>query len=245
MANYETTTISELDIPVVAERLGPDGPGFVVVENGLDPTTLAQINEELGQLDVPWSPCRKGNINGRGEPVQQVFDVFAHKLSLGPQEFMERMPAFHHLATLATHQLVTPLSQYFPSLKTWEVDELTTQRYPDTMGKLGMHRDLMRHPGVIITYSTAGEAILTIEFGSPPQKQQYHLRPGFEVVLRATNLYKPPFLQEKVLCNWHEVEVLQGQGSRTSITARSNDRPTEPIKNFTYHNWHPGAEIKQ
>ena len=240
MANYNTTTLNEIDIPLIAERIGPNGPGFAIIEHGVLPAINYRILNELNEPDVPWFASKSTNINDQGAQVIQIFDVFAHKFSRGSQERLERMPGLNILARIATRKVVEPLSEHFESLNDWTVDEAITQRYPRDAGKLSWHRDLLRHPGVIITFSLDGQATLGMRHDG---KETYHeLLPGFMTIMRARGLYKPPFLRGGRIDNQHQISSPQGASGRTSVTIRANGYPDEPVSNFSYYNWDPNAE---
>ena len=237
MAAYETSTLNVFDPDIIEYRLGKNGPGFVIVEDSIPDYTLALIEKELSEPDVPWMTATSTNTNSDGEPVEQVFEVFAHKYSHGNQERLDVMPKFRGLAGLALKNVIKPLSLSFSSLERWTPDEIVAQRYPESDGGLGWHRDLKRHPGVIITYSTEGERLLSVRHGGTETHHELH--PGFLTIMRATGLYKPRFLSMDRIDNQHRVSSPKGEKGSVSVTLRANNKPNEPTPNFPHYNWIP------
>ena len=225
------------DVEYVAHKLGPEGPGFVQLTECIPPETNEQIATELSPQNVPWVPQYNRYENQRGIEVKQAFDVFAHKYGRGDQAIMERLPAFNSLGSLVTKQIVEPLTEYFQSLKTWELDELSAQRYPHAKGVLTWHRDLARHPGIIAICNITGEATLSAR-DTHHQECPMFLMPGDVVVLRAPGLFDKNLIEGSIRPE-HAVTNIHGSDDRISITARANSSPDQPIKNFYYHNWGP------
>lgn len=222
------------DVEFAAHKLGPEGPGFVHIPNLIPHDTNKQIAAELTELHLPWTRQFNNVENDEGHVVQRFY-AFAHKYGRGDQALLEKLPTFNSLGKLITKEVVEPLAEMFPSLKTWELDELTAQRYPHDEGVITWHRDLARHPGVIATGNIVGEATLSVR-DLQFQDRPIFLMPGDVVVLRAPGLFDKSLIEGDIRPR-HAVTSLHSKGDRISITARANSIPDEPIKNFYYHNW--------
>jgi hypothetical protein len=225
--------MSEINPNKIADQLGPEGPGYARIGSMIPAEVYNEVCAELNDA-LPWQPQYNRYRNQRGITVEQAFDVFAHKYSRGSQEMLTKLPAFHSLGSLVTSRLVEPLSEYFPSLTAWNVDELSAQRYKAETGILTWHRDLARHPGVIAICNITGGAVIGVRH----QKEEscVVLQPGDVLALRAPGLFDASGLSEDIRPE-HAVLSAGGKQGRISVTARANNNPAQPIRNFSYYNW--------
>lgn len=216
----------------IAEDLGPDGPGYFLIETGMPSELLSSLYNEIKDSPLPWHPQYNSFTNARGVVVDQAFEVFAHKLSHGSQEALNQLPAIRALGNFVVSEIVEPLSDSFPSLKDWQIDEVAVQRYRTVEGGLSWHKDLERHPGLIPIFNLIGKACLNIR-SDGHHMTTVPLIPGDVVLLRAPGLIDA----DKEMRPEHAVSRVKGIHGRVSATFRANNRPDEPIDNFRYHNW--------
>jgi len=224
MSNLET------QINWAANELGPEGPGAVQLANFVNPAILYPARKELSNPHLPWYEQHNSFINDRGIEVQQYFEVFGHKLSRGSQEILARLPAVCMLGNIVTSQLIEPLQVFFPSLESWQMDEFAVQRYSGEMGKLTWHKDLKRHPGLVVILNLIGNAMVHTRHSL--FERDFVLSTGDVLLVRAPELYP----SDEDIRPEHSVEII-GDLTRTSVTFRANNKPTVPIKGFRYHNW--------
>lgn len=215
----------------VAEQLGPDGSGYSLQAEAITRRYLEPALQELQEAPLPWWPQYNSFTNARGITVHQAFDVFAHKFSRGSQKILEHIPALHSLTDLVIATQVDPLAKVFPSLRGWEPDELSIQRYPRQDGGLSFHKDLARHTGVIIICSLTGEAELHVKTQTQIERVACHA--GDVLLLRAPGLFETTEDTRPE----HAVSTVRGSETRISATLRANNKPNEPIPNFSYNNW--------
>jgi len=227
--------MSDIDFEKLAHDLGPEGPGFAVLPDAYPEGNLVELQDELTNPELVWR--QQSDVLAKSGRIKQVFSTFAHKLSQGDQAAIAKMPAFAAVAEFAAAQIASPLESYFPPLKTWEADEITAQKYPGITGELSGHFDLERHPGVIVTLNAVGTGILGVESRlSPHYITEFLMRPGSLFVQRGPGLFNEELLIGARMRQKHSVSTTDPAG-RTSVTVRANNRHTEPIKGFFYHNW--------
>lgn len=111
--------MSEFDPERSAGRLGPEGQGFDIYPNLLDETITQAITEEILQPVIPWLANDAPFHDEQGRRGEQIFSVFAHKISRGSQDMLPSLPQFSNLARIATAQIVAPLQKFFPNLENW------------------------------------------------------------------------------------------------------------------------------
>jgi len=226
-------------ISIAAEQLGPDGPGFYLVERLIPTQLLTEVNQDL-ELPLDWFAQYNSFVNDRNVVVDQAFEVFAHKCSRGPQEFIDRLAGISKLGDLVTTELVEPLQMYFPSLTGWQIDEMVAQHYQDNIGELTWHMDLARHPCLIVICNVVGQATLKLrQLGSKSSETKVELAPTDVLMLRATDLFD----SQAELRPEHAVSQTSGEFGRTSVTFRANSQPDKQIRGFYYHNWGPKPPI--
>jgi hypothetical protein len=212
-------------------QLGPLGPGYLALPDAIDEALLDKLQHELGAEDIPWR-TQDGDVQTqRGRLVTQSFDYFAHKISAGEQTFLEQSPGFQGLRQLIMDTVINPLSIYFPSLTTWQPDEMVAQRYRAETGHIDWHFDRARYFGLIVIANTLETATVGVADARDHYDRAEFMREGGILVLRASRL----FSSRKKLTTEHA--VLQAGDGRTSVTLRANSRPQEPMDGIIYHNW--------
>jgi len=227
------------DIQAVVHDLGPEGVGFSVLEELIPDGIVDQAYTNLDD-SLPWYEQHNSFRNRRGVMVHQNFEVFGHKLSRGSQEMLVHLPFIQALGHVVTTEVVEPLGEHFPSLQSWEADECVAQKYKDQEGYLTWHKDLERHPGIIVIANILGIGKLSARRHEHSKIHQTDLYPGDILLLRAPGLY-PAKLDVRLE---HAVDTVHGPNGRISVTYRANLLPDEPIEDFHYHNWQPVQPVK-
>lgn len=240
----------ELDVTTdklrgIDQALDPGGIGTFVVRNVLDSEQVQLMQSEIfepGRLQ--WREDRKPYHNDRHMLIIQNHMTSALKLTRGDAAMVERVP---HMRALAANiqGLITSLAPVFPSLASWEADEMSVHRYDDQEVGLSFHKDNLRFFGLI--------AVLTVEGASDvavlDERNEPHYIPVGEGDLnltRATGLYPSTNEAGKPinLCPDHGVYNLRTP-YRTSFIVRANSVPNEPIPGFVYANWQPETPAQE
>ncbi len=154
---------------------------------------------------------------------------------------VEQVP---HMRALAANiqGLIRGLSPLFPSLSSWEADEMSVHRYDDQEVGLSFHKDNLRFMGLIAVLTVEGESDVAVR-DEDGEAHYFPVRAGDLNLTRATGLYATEQVDGKRvnLCPDHGVYNLRTP-FRTSFIVRANSEPLEPIPGFVYANWDSGAE---
>ena len=152
--------------------------------------------------------------------VSQRFDRFG---------FEGSVPMLWVLETFrrATEELVQAHGNHFPALTEWRARETVVQRYRGE-DHLEAHRDLKRHPGVIVIFTIEGTGrfeLLGDRRDNPPECV-IEPQAGDLILLRAPGLSGAP--EDRP---FHRV---RNPKDRISVVFRDNNRPGEFIPGFAY-----------
>jgi len=214
------------------------GIGSYKVSGALTDSDVAYMQEEIfDPLKVAWRDNHDRFTNARGIEVIENHDVFALKLLQGDQRWVQRVPRMRQLAN-GVQQFVRGLSPHFPSLSTWQADEMSLHRYDDPEVGLSFHKDNLRFIGMIavITLEGSGEFQVRADDGTI---HGYQVNEGDLILSRATGLFEPRFDADGKLINECPEHAAMDMTSehRTSFIVRDNSRPYDELHGFAYENW--------
>lgn len=212
----------------IAERLDYDGSGVVNIPRVVDSLTLRQLQEEADS-QIYWRNVDDVFVNQRGVRIEQHFDAFALKLLQGDQRFIDASPTIK--AFIGNIEgLTRGLAFFYPTLEEWTADEVAFHRYHHGNEGLSMHKDNLRHPGLIATFSLSGVA--RFDYKTQDGGTSWVIVSSGDLVLtRASGLLGMDDLRPE-----HAVTEVYTP-SRVSMTIRANTRPNEPIPRAEYDNW--------
>lgn len=197
--------------------------GAVLLPNIIQPKFLAPLVDELNQ--GPFEQAEEGN-----ELVRQRFDRFAYLHKPVGMPHLERLQ-------VATTQLIRSGSELFPQLKDWEAVDTVVQRY-DYNGFLTAHRDLIRHPYVIASFTVSGRCRFDVlESRSGPITKTMYPEAGSLILLRAPGLSNENPENERP---FHKLTgALDENIFRIAVSFRHNLNPEANISGFSYCNQQP------
>lgn len=208
----------------------PLAPGVCKIEGFATSDEIAAVNVEVNDPEkVAWLDAHETYVNQRGLTIVQNHFTYALKLSTGDQSQLEALPATNALRW-RTERFIQGLAPIFPSLVSWEADELSLHLYDDPDVGLNRHKDNMRFVGLIAVVAIDGECDLVVNHQG--QEIALPVEPGDLSILRApglidTNLDVRPE---------HSVENLR-TSTRLSMMLRANNRPHDAIRGFQFNNW--------
>lgn len=208
----------------------PDGIGAEIIEGFASQGEVeAVLTETKDPARVEWLDEHDVYENKRGITIVQNHFSYALKLSAGDQSPLESLPQTVALYQ-KTERFINGLSRIFPSLATWQADELSFHLYDHKDVGLSMHKDNARFTGLIAIVAIDGECDLVITHKG--ENIPLPVRPGDLSLLRAPGLINA----KSDLRPEHSVQNLRTD-TRLSMMLRANDRPLESIKGFRFNNW--------
>lgn len=213
-----------LPVPVGPALCRVRDEGVAVIPSLIDPAFLAVLNGEVHRMALD----RAEGVVG---VVEQRFDRAAF---FGAIEGLPLLEAFRCAAgdlirTAAAEAHMAPLAA-------WEAKDTIVQKY-GLQGGIGSHRDLARHPGVVMIATIAGSARFMLHGdtrdGAPIAVHEP--RAGDVMLLRGPGLRggagggtdERPF---------HSVSGALGPEPRISISFRDNLDPEKLLRGFSYRN---------
>ena len=209
-----------------------EGTGVEIINGFADQTEVSSVLQEANDTErVQWLDAHEVYKNNRGLTIIQNHFTFALKLSEGDQSFLEQLPETVALKA-RTQRFINDLSIIFPSLASWEADELSFHLYDDKEVGLSRHRDNMRFIGLIAIISLSGECDLVIT--DKGKDIELPVIAGDLCLLRAPGLID----SRTEVRPEHSVQNLR-TNTRLSMMLRANSRPTEAIRGFKFNNWDP------
>ena len=218
------------------ELMDLESTGVEIINCFADSSEVDSVAKEAGSLGKDdWLDAHEEYENKRGLTIVQNHYTFALKLSRGDQSFLDRLPETTALKK-RTQEFINGLSTVFPSLASWEADELSFHLYDDQEVGLSRHRDNLRFIGLVAIVAIEGECDLVITH----QGEDIHLPviPGDLCLLRAPGLIET---SEEIRPE-HSVQNLKTE-TRLSMMLRANNRPDEAIPGFRFNNWNPGSQV--
>ncbi len=249
---YRLRDFNSDELNEIEQELGPDGPGVVRVGNILADDFQDELIEELEDPSrVIWWDSGDNYANGRKVKIIQNHDAFALKLSAGDQSQSLRVPRMLELKE-GVQTRINTLGNIFPSLLTWQADEMSYHRYYDEKVGLSYHRDNIRFTGLIAVVSVLGECDFNVVDRQPVSAdydeeldeevvvewdvREVHTIPTFPgdlILTRATGLF--PGMSEAERPEHAVVNIRKLP--RISFMLRENSRPIDTNYGFKYYNW--------
>lgn len=231
--------------------LSLEGPGVLRVEGALNEDFRQDLLTEIGDPNrVVLTDAGHTYINARGVEVVQNHTVFALKLSAGDPAPIQNVPHMRLLAA-ETEALIRSLHEPYPSLATWEADEMSYHVYYDTEVGLSPHRDNLRFYGLVAVVVMEGESDFQV-LDRVPVRLEYDpvrkrdvvvewnirgiytipARPGDLILMRAPGLIPNMRSEDRP-----EHGVVNCKLPRISFMLRANDKPDDTADGFEYYNW--------
>lgn len=208
----------------------PRNSGAVIIENFADDFACAAVLAETRDpAKVQWTDDHETYVNQRGLTIVQNHFSFALKLSRGDQTPLHHMPATVALYQ-RTEKFVKSLADLFPSLASWQADELSFHLYDDAEVGLSRHRDNARFIGLIAIVAIDGECDLVIT--EDDKDTALSVTPGDLCLLRAPGLINT----DQEIRPEHSIQNLRTD-TRLSMMLRANALPDKPIQGFRFNNW--------
>lgn len=210
----------------------PEAMGVEIIHNFISPAEVDSIMREINNSSkIDWLDAHEVYKNERGLTITQNHFTFALKLSAGDQSILKALPRVVELKD-RIQDFIRDLSELFPTLDSWQADELSFHLYDDQDVGLSQHRDNKRFTGLVAIASLYGECDFIVRHKD--QDIKLPVRVGDLCLLRATELFN----SDKELRPEHSVLNLKTD-TRLSMMLRANNRPTEAIKGFKFNNWNP------
>ena len=223
--DLETTVFKEYQ-----ELIDPEASGLKVINSFAQKRELEAVLEEINNPQkVKWLDTHEIYKNKRGLTIIQNHFTFALKLDRGDQSFLKRLPETVKLKE-RTQAFIKELVPLFPSLASWQADELSFHLYDNQKVGLSRHRDNLRFRGLIAIVSLSGQCDLVITHRE--ERIVRVIKAGDLCLLRAPGLIK----SNQEIRPEHSVQNLKSK-TRLSMMLRSNNRPAEAIEGFKFNNW--------
>lgn len=191
----------------------------------LVPAMLQEPFRELLFQEASALPFKKANE--KVGVVDQAFDYCA---------FITRIPNYLHLEELrcATEELVQRAGDILSDepVRDWLARDVVINRYGKT-GGLGAHKDLKRHPAVIVIWNIIGSCDFELLNDRNGERiTVYQPNAGDLILLRGSSACAGSNDQRP----FHRVGNIVGEQPRISVTIRHNLNPENPIAGFSYVN---------
>ena len=208
----------------------PEATGLTVIKEFVGADERAEVLAETQDINkVQWLDTHETFVNARGLTIVQNHFTYALKLSHGDQSPLTLLRATNSLYKRTDH-FVKALAPTFPSLASWQADEMSFHLYDTPEVGLSRHRDNARFVGVIAILAIDGECDLTVRHEETDVA--YAVVPGDLCLLRAPGLIDT----SKEVRPEHSVGNLKTD-TRLSMMLRANSRPDEAIPGFQFNNW--------
>lgn len=194
--------------------------GVGLVKGIINPEFLEILNLEVAA--GPYSQASAGN-----ELVSQKFDSFAFMYEPVGMPLLRKFQQ-------ATEQLIRSHSNLFKPLADWRAIDTVIQRY-GADGFLSAHRDLVRNPYIVPSFTIAGSCQFDIlESREGPFRKTIFPEAGDLLLLLAPGLVENPSIADRP---FHQLTgPLDPNIARVAVTFRHNLNPEKPIEGFKYVN---------
>lgn len=233
----ETLTIhrelSHAEVEQCAEQLGPRGVGAFVVRQYLQPELVSELQEQL-DASTRWS-VPTAYFKDRPNVVQDYAKI-ALILSRGNQAVIDdEFPALRKLVT-AVDNLAVTLSQPFPLLDRFRINDIDLHNYPTGSKGLGAHKDYPRNTQLIVVNNIQGTSRFGLHNGRDEAAHTYlNMEPGDVLPMRSVGLYETT----ADIRPYHS--VVPDADGRISVVLRQDEHPDRTLPyGLGYDNWPDG-----